>query len=181
MKLHRAAIFVSMAFAISGCSQSPNAAVTGPSLLNASGAATAASAGADVNRSVAAVRAAVAPYHNLDKAIAAGYVQITDCLALPGVGGMGFHYAQLPFDATAEALAPESLVYAPLPNGGLKLAAVEYIIPQPLWTSAQPPSLFGQDFHRNDELNIWALHLWLFENNPLGMFEDWNPRVSCGS
>jgi hypothetical protein len=162
---------------MSACAQSPMSSLTAPSTV-AADAGTAASAGAELNRQIAAVRAAVAGYHNLDKALADGFVEITPCVELPGVGGMGFHYGQVPFDATADALRPEVLVYAPQ-NGRLALAAVEYIIPQPLWTSADPPSLFGQDFHKNDELGIWALHAWVFKNNPAGLFEDWNPTVSC--
>jgi hypothetical protein len=23
------------------------------------------------------------------------------------------------------------------------------------------------------------LHAWIWQNNPAGMFEDWNPTVSC--
>ncbi len=162
---------------MSACAQSPMSNVTAPSALTEE-AGTAASPGAELNQQIASARAAVAGYHNLDKALADGFVPISECVELPGVGGMGFHYGQVPFDATADLLRPEVLVYAPK-NGRLALAAVEYIIPQPLWTSAAPPSLFGHDFHKNDALNIWALHAWVFDHNPAGMFEDWNPTISC--
>ena len=26
---------------------------------------------------------------------------------------------------------------------------------------------------------FYELHAWIWEHNPRGMFEDWNPRVSC--
>jgi hypothetical protein len=26
---------------------------------------------------------------------------------------------------------------------------------------------------------VYVLHAWIFEHNPAGMFEDWNPRVVC--
>jgi hypothetical protein len=169
-----AAGLVALCAGVAGCSNPSN--MVSPTAI--AGGSTDVSLGADVNRRLAATRAAVAPYHNLDKAEADGFVEITGCVALPGVGGMGHHYAQLPFDATATELEPEVLVYAP-ENGKLKLAAVEYIIPQDLWLEAEPPSLFGQDFVKNDVLDIWALHVWLFRHNPLGVFEDWNPTVSC--
>jgi len=162
---------------IGACAQSPTSSVTAPSALGGD-AATAASPGAELNRQLAEVRAAVAGYHNVDKALSDGFVPITECVELPGVGGMGFHYGQVPFDNVADHLRPEVLVYAPQ-NGRLALAAVEYIIPQALWTSTNPPSLFGEDFHKNDALGIWALHAWVFKNNPAGLFEDWNPTVSC--
>jgi hypothetical protein len=159
------------------CAQSPMSSVTAPSALGGE-AATAASPGADVNRQLAEVRATVAGYHNLDKALADGFVPISECVELAGVGGMGFHYGQVPFDNAVDYARPEALVYAPQ-NGRLALAAVEYIIPQALWTSADPPSLFGREFHKNDALGIWALHAWVFKHNPAGLFEDWNPTVSC--
>ena len=59
----------------------------------------------------------------------------------------------------------------------LRLVAVEYVVPQIAWTSANPPQLFGESFHRNDALGIWALHAWIWRANPLGMFEDFNPNV----
>lgn len=164
-----------------GCSAPSSMNVTAPTIVaGLDGAAGAASLGAEVNQQLARLRAAVAPYHNLQKALDDGFAQITQCVSLPGVGAMGYHYAQLPFDGEAEYLSPEALVYAPQ-AGRTMLAAVEYIIPQPLWTSSEPPSLFGQDFHKNDVLGIWALHVWLFKHNPAGIFEDWNPTVTCPS
>jgi hypothetical protein len=166
-----ASILVSM-IGIAGCSQP-----TAPGGVSSPVASLEASLGQTVNKELAEVRAATAPYHNIDKAIADGYVQITPCLELPGVGGMGFHYGKVPFDGTATHTSPEVLVYAPN-NGQLKLVAVEYIVPQPL--AATPPTLFGQTFHANPDINAWVLHAWIWEQNPLGMFEDWNPKVSCG-
>jgi hypothetical protein len=39
--------------------------------------------------------------------------------------------------------------------------------------------LFGQDFKHNDTFGIWALHAWVWKDNPSGIFADWNPRVTC--
>jgi hypothetical protein len=44
--------------------------------------------------------------------------------------------------------------------------------------AAEPPRLFGQDFHHNNALSLWALHAWIWRHNPLGMFADYNPRVA---
>jgi hypothetical protein len=57
--------------------------------------------------------------------------------------------------------------------------AIEYIVPIPMWSGSEPPSLVGQEFERNDALGLYALHLWLWRHNPNGMFADWNPKVSC--
>jgi hypothetical protein len=126
---------------------------------------------------LAAVRRATAVYHNTDAAAAAGYVPLLACIDMPGVGGMGQHLADLAaFDGTVDPLHPEALVYE-VRGDALRLVAVEYIVPQAAWSSAKPPSLFGQSFHRNDALGIWALHAWIWRPNPAGMFADLNPKV----
>lgn len=28
-------------------------------------------------------------------------------------------------------------------------------------------------------IDAWVLHVWLWRGNPSGLFEDWNPTVSC--
>jgi hypothetical protein len=62
---------------------------------------------------------------------------------------------------------------------GLKLVAVEYIVPAPAWTSVVPPKLYGLEFHMNTDLDVWVLHAWVWRNNPAGMFTDWNPAVGA--
>jgi hypothetical protein len=126
---------------------------------------------------LAAVRQATVAYLNTDAAAAAGFTPLLACIDMPGVGGMGQHLAdQLAFDSTVDPLHPEALVYE-VRGDALRLVAVEYIVPQAAWSSADPPSLFGQPFHRNDALGIWALHAWIWRGNPTGMFEDFNPNV----
>ncbi len=127
---------------------------------------------------LAAVRAATAAYHDLGAAQAADYVSFLDCFDLPGVGGMGQHYVQLSsLDGNVDALAPEALVYE-VRDSGLRLVAVEYVVPFGAWGGSEPPTLFGQMFHANDALGVWALHAWIWRPNPLGMFADFNPNVS---
>lgn len=135
---------------------------------------------------LANVRAATAQFHRTDRAQAAGWdlVEGLDhCFENPGVGAMGFHYINVDLlDTELDEEKPEALVYEPGPNGQLKLAAVEYIVPAEPWDGAgndQPPSLHGQTFHLNEGLGVYVLHAWIWVNNPSGMFEDWNPRVSC--
>ena len=93
---------------------------------------------------------------------------------------MGYHYGNPDYiDGTVDAMKPEVLVYEPMRNGQLRLVAVEYIVPIPLWQDAEAPMLFGQHFHLNEMAGIWALHVWLWKHNPSGMFADWNPNVTC--
>jgi hypothetical protein len=126
---------------------------------------------------LAQVRQATTQFHSVATAEAAGYEQFLPCFDKPGVGGMGQHFADLAsIDGTVDALHPEVLVYEPRPDG-YKLVAVEYVVPQAAWSGAEPPSLFGEDFHRNDTLGIWALHAWIWRGNPLGVHADFNPNV----
>jgi len=98
----------------------------------------------------------------------------------PPLGTMGFHYAnpQL-LDASLDPLKPEAMLYEPVRGDGFKLVGVEYLVPYTAWTSSTPPMLFGQSFLRNDVFSVWALHFWIWTENPSGYFSDWNPLVSC--
>jgi hypothetical protein len=143
----------------------------------AMGALAVAPAQASSSSSLAQVRQATVAYHSLAAAEDAGYEQFLPCFDSPGVGGMGQHFADFgAIDGTVEALHPEVLVYEPRPNG-YRFVAVEYVVPQSAWEGAQPPSLFGEEFHRNDTLGIWALHAWIWRGNPLGVHADFNPTV----
>jgi hypothetical protein len=141
-------------------------------------------------------RAATAGYHNLDAALSAGYARFVDaqgiaCIDKPGEGGMGIHYVngELVGDASVDAATPEALVYEPQRNGRLRLVANEYIVFQDAWdaTHSSPPSLFGRTFESVASPNrygippFYELHAWVWKHNPSGMFNDWNPRVSCAA
>ena len=95
-------------------------------------------------------------------------------------GGMGYHYGKTAFiDGNARLLEPEILMYEPQRDGSLQLVGIEYVVP--LSAAANPPSLFGLEFHRNEAFQLWVLHVWLYKDNPSGMFTDWNPTVSCAA
>lgn len=134
---------------------------------------------------LAEVRAATARFHRIAVAEDAGWNLmdgLDHCFNSPDVGAMGYHYINesLLMDAVVDPRTPEALVYAPGPNGKLQLAAVEWIVPYDLWPSDDPaPTVMGQELHHNDPLQVWVLHAWIFTHNPSGMFEDWNPRVTC--
>src|SRR5438552_6657355 len=150
-----------------------------------------ANAGAD---DLSTARAATAQFHQLDSATAAGYGEFRDaakiaCIETPGVGVMGIHYVNgtLVSDGVVNAATPEALVYQPLADGKLRLVAVEYIVFYSMWAGASKPSLFGQEFKLIGSTNrygipaFYELHAWVWQNNPSGMFKDWNPSGSCTS
>jgi hypothetical protein len=143
---------------------------------------------------VAAARAASAKFHDLATAQRAGYGLFPDaaglaCIAQPGVGAMGLHYAKsaLFADPSINVRTPEALVYAPGERGTLRLAALEYVVVAAAWeaTHASPPSLFGHQFNFTPSPNrfglpaYYSLHAWVWQRNPAGMFEMWNPNVHC--
>lgn len=139
-------------------------------------------------------RAGTAPFHNLNTALDAGYAEFHDaadiaCIDQPGAGGMGVHFVNLAAvgNPAEDPAAPEALVYAPTSNGRMRLVAVEYIVFQDAWdaTHDSAPSLFGHEFEAVGSPNrygipaFYELHAWIWKHNPRGMFDDWNPLVSC--
>jgi hypothetical protein len=136
---------------------------------------------AALQKQLAALRSTTAPFHNFEKASAAGYgVRITPCWYHRSLGAQGYHYGDPTLiDGTVELLRPELLMYEPRRDGSLRLVGIEYIVPVDAWAQPTPPTLLGQTFHHNQALGIYALHVWLWRDNPAGLFADWNPRVSC--
>ena len=137
----------------------------------------------EVKAEVARLRNLIAPMHSLAGAANAGFgAALSECVASP-MGGMGFHYANMArLDAVVKWDEPEVLVFAPSPDAkdGMKLGAVEYIVPKAL--VAQPPVLFGETFVEGGPGNsLWTLHVWVGINNPAGLFAPWNPKVSCSA
>jgi hypothetical protein len=39
----------------------------------------------------------------------------------------------------------------------------------------------GAEFQREDEFGVFGLHVWVWRNNPNGLFEEAHPRISCGT
>ena len=166
-------------------------AITIAALLVAVSAVSAVSASPG-GASLADVRAATARFHDIDVAIAAGYGPFYVCTdnETPGVGAMGQHYVNgaLVGDPAIDPLHPEALIYEPKPGGGWRLVGVEYVVLQAEWHAAfgnTTPSVLGMPMEAVGAGNRYGLppfferHVWLWDHNPSGMFEDWNPKVSC--
>ncbi|MEP7000871.1 MAG: hypothetical protein ABI969_10355 [bacterium] len=136
---------------------------------------------AQEQKDLATLKAVTASFHQFSAAQAAGWsAQITPCMSDPVLGGMGFHYGNPAIiDGAVSVDKPELLLYEPEKNGRMQLVAVEYIVPVGAWTSPQPPRLFGRDFVVNTTFNVWALHVWVWERNPSGLYADWNPVITC--
>lgn len=144
----------------------------------------------EVNKGLAKVRQATAKYHKVSNALAEGYLPTEHCVAVPGVGGMGYHYVNpaLIRDPSVNPLKPEVLLYAPKNNGGVKLVGIEYLVvdaDQDLATDEDRPDLFGVLFngpmegHERGMPVHYDLHAWIFKGNPNDVFADFNPKVRC--
>lgn len=155
---------------------------------------TASTAQTHSRRDLDAVRSTTAKFHSIAVAEKNGYALLTDaqgiaCIDMPGMGGMGVHWANsdLVGDKKIDPNHPEAMVYAPQRDGTLKLAAVEYVVLTADWdaTHHQPPKLFGHTFNITTAPNrfglpaYYSLHAWVWQHNPAGRFEMWNPDVTC--
>lgn len=144
-----------------------------------------------VLKQLAQVRQATAKYHDVNVALADGFIRTPTCVESPE-GGMGIHFinpARL-MDPAENILEPEILLYVESGNG-LKLIGVEYFYgigapDTPLPNPAPPaPILFGRPFdgpmeqHEPGQPPHYDLHVWIWQANPSGMFAMFNPNVSC--
>lgn len=138
--------------------------------------------GKEVEAGYATVRTATARFRALDTAVAAGYVaNVAQCVSDSMHGAMGYHHINRAYlDNKVEVERPEFLIYERKPDGKYVLNAVEYIVPYRVWPKdSVPPKLLGRDMRRNDPLNLWNLHMWVWTKNSAGLFAEWNPDVHC--
>lgn len=149
-----------------------------------------------VQAQIAEVRRATARFHDINVALSTGGYgpqPVVDqagkvCIDEPGKGAMGVHYVNGNLlTPVLDTLKPQALMYEPT-REGMRFVGVEYIVFKSAWDGLFPgtkPRLFGRDFHLVDAGNryglppFYALHLWLWQPNRSGMFNDWNPAVRC--
>jgi hypothetical protein len=132
------------------------------------------------------IKVALGPYQDVNAALAAGYEQFMDCMSNTQ-GAQGLHYTKgsLIEDPTLDPMNPEALMYEQQADGSLRLTGVEYLVFQDAWHEAgnkPAPVLLGREFYLNTTLldkPFYGLHLWLWQYNPLDVFANWNPLVSC--
>jgi hypothetical protein len=145
----------------------------------------------DLSPLVDKVRAATAQYKNVNVALHEGFVQGTPCVSGPDFGAMGVHFV-LPErinNAVLSADQPEALIYEPMAGGALRFVGVEFIILASVWQTqhptAGPPALDGHLLNFVAAPNryglpaFYELHVWAWEQNPVGSFADWNTQVTC--
>ena len=105
----------------------------------------------------------------------------------PRVGGVGTH---------TDFRRPSILIYEPQENGALELVAVENLVFAAAWHAAghaEPPTFHGVPYDSMmddpgtavDEAHMFEphfdRHVWLYRDNPNGIFTPFNPAVTCAS
>ena len=103
----------------------------------------------------------------------------------PRVDGNGTH---------TDFLNPAILIYEPQADGSMELVAVENLVFERAWHAAgnrTPPSFHGRPYEHmvddpatsRDEAHMFEphydRHVWLFRDNPNGVFAPFNPNVRC--
>jgi hypothetical protein len=103
----------------------------------------------------------------------------------PRVSGTGTH---------TDFRKPAILIYEPRADGTLELVAVENLVFEKAWKDAgntQRPSFHGIAYEHMaddpktaaDEAHMFEphfdKHVWLWRDNPTGVFTPFNPRVTC--
>jgi hypothetical protein len=138
-------------------------------------------ASAAENRALATLRQATARYHDVEAAIADGFILLHGCEVRPGEGAVGILYVHLGrfLDGVIDPEVPDGLLYAPSRSGKPKLIGVELAIPKGMWSAAEPPQFVGVPFQEEEEFDAYGLHIWVWSHNPDGMFAQAHPRVEC--
>ena len=142
-----------------------------------------------------AVRKALEKYKDPYVAVRDLYLSTVACVHYDGSteeghlnypkGAMGIHFVNLTIKGPLDPLKPNVLIYEPK-GGKLNLVAAEWLVP--LAVAKERPEIFGQKFlgpmegHEPlipREFHHYDQHVWLFKDNPEGMFSATNPNVSC--
>ena len=103
----------------------------------------------------------------------------------PKVDGNGTH---------TDFRKPSILIYEPQADGSVQLVAVENLVFAASWRAAgntKPPTFHGVPWDSMvddpktelDEAHMFAphfdRHVWIYRDNPSGVFAQFNPKVSC--
>lgn len=126
----------------------------------------------------------------------------------PALGGMGIHYIRMDLlGVTAppnprvagngthtDFRTPAVLIYEPQADGSMELVAVENLVFLSAWEAAGhrgPPTFHGVAWDRMvddpateiDEAHMFEghydRHVWIYRENPNGVFSPFNPSVTC--
>ena len=123
------------------------------------------------------VKLATAQFINFEEATNSGLIDVSGY-----VPNMGHHYLNPALvDGIFELEKPEIILYVPDQDSVMQMEAVEYsIIPQDPDNPGSPPEGFTGDqdqWHFNEMVGQWQLHVWTILENPDGIFAPFNPDI----
>lgn len=123
------------------------------------------------------VKAATNRYLDYSVAEAEGLIDVSGY-----VPNMGHHYLNPALsDGVFELEKPEIILYLPDADGNMQMAGVEYsIVPADPNNPGSPPEGFTGDqdeWHFNELVGQWQLHVWTILDNPDGIFASHNPAI----
>lgn len=146
---------------------------------------------------IARAKAALAKYADPIVAVRDGYHSTVACVDFPRgakdgpmefpPGAMGVHFLNVGnIGPTLDPMKPQILIYEPV-GGRLKLVAAEWFMPEQV-AGGKAPMIFGQNLNGPMDghepiipvaLRHYDLHVWMWKNNPRGMFTSTNASVKC--
>jgi len=144
-----------------------------------------------------AAKAALSKYTDPIVAVRDGYLSTLGCVDFPEpvtdgpvsypAGAMGVHFLNpANIGPKLDPTKPQILIYEPVGNK-LVLAGAEWFVPEQV-AAGTVPTIFGQslagpmDGHEPiipASLRHYDLHVWLWKDNPKGMFVSTNAAVKC--
>jgi hypothetical protein len=148
-------------------------------------------------QAITAVRKALEKYKDPIAAVRDGYYSTVGCVDFPTggtehgameykPGAMGVHFINMSYvSPKLDSTKPQVLLYEPV-GDKLVLTGAEWFVPTEL--SKTPPTVLGHQLMgpmeghapiMPAELHHWDLHVWLFKDNPNGMFSATNSAVKC--
>jgi len=152
---------------------------------------------ATLSPELVSAKAGLEKYNDPLVAVRDGYFSTVACIDFPHggqdgpvtykPGAMGVHLLNTSnIGPQLDPAKPQVLIYEPV-AGKLKLVAAEWFMPVQV-SGGKAPAIFGQtlygpmDGHEPimpKELKHYDLHVWLWKDNPLGVFESTNSAVKC--
>lgn len=180
-----AACAVSIAVACAPAGEAEMASVAPPAVLP------------DLPPELVAVRAALDRFRDPVVAVREGYFSTLGCIDFPGggtegdqmdykPGAMGVHFLNpATIGPVLDPAKPQVLLYE-LVGDSLHLTGAEWFMP--VAVSPTAPTIFGQTLNGPMEghepilpvdLHHWDLHVWLWKDNPNGLFHPTNSAVKC--
>jgi hypothetical protein len=151
-----------------------------------------------VSGELATVRSGLDKYRDPIVAVREGFLSTLACIDFPTdvmdgnvpykAGTMGVHFINMAnVGPTLDPTKPQVLIYEPV-GDRLQLVSAEWFVPAGLVKDGKAPKIFGQTMQgpmpghtpiMPAELQHYDLHVWLWRDNPRGMFEPTNASVKC--